>query len=101
MRLQPADKYVVACHRVKTYEAKLAALNAVNSALQKENEQLREDLEDAMQPKTDAGNAGYMQSAAMHGRFSGSWSYFQQLQVMLYCPGGRLLKQESLLIFRP
>ena len=43
--------------RVKTYEAKLAALNAVNSALQKENEQLREDLEDAMQPKTDAGES--------------------------------------------
>jgi len=41
--------------RVKQYEAKLAALNALNSALQKENEQLREDLDEAVQPKTESG----------------------------------------------
>jgi hypothetical protein len=40
---------------VKTYEAKLAALNALNSALQKENEQLQEDLEYAQEPKTESG----------------------------------------------
>ncbi len=30
------------CSRTKQYEGKLAALNAINNALQKENEQLRE-----------------------------------------------------------
>eukprot|EP00775_Hariotina_reticulata_P007626 gene7626-7828_t len=39
---------------VKQYEAKLAALNALNSALQKENEQLREELDEAVQPKTES-----------------------------------------------
>lgn len=33
-------------HRVKSYESKLAALNALNGALQKENEQLQAQLED-------------------------------------------------------
>lgn len=47
--------YGFSTHRVKGYEAKLAALNALNSALQKENESLRADLEDAQEPKTDAG----------------------------------------------
>jgi hypothetical protein len=42
---------------VKSYEAKLAALNALNSALQKENEQLREDLEYAQEPRTESGGA--------------------------------------------
>ncbi|KAF8062760.1 CRTISO2 [Scenedesmus sp. PABB004] len=38
---------------VKQYEGKLAALSALNSALQKENEELRADLEEASAPKTD------------------------------------------------
>lgn len=44
-----------AARRVKSYEGKLAALNAVNSALQKENDQLRAELDEASAPKTDAG----------------------------------------------
>lgn len=40
---------------VKSYEAKLAALNALNSALEQENEQLREDLEIAHEPKAESG----------------------------------------------
>ena len=41
--------------RVKLYEGKLAALNAINSALQKENGQLRKQLARAEMPETDAG----------------------------------------------
>jgi hypothetical protein len=41
--------------RVKHYESKLAALNAINSALQKENDKLREELALAQDPTTDAG----------------------------------------------
>lgn len=41
--------------RVKQYESKLAALNAINSALQKENDKLREELAHAQDPTTDAG----------------------------------------------
>jgi hypothetical protein len=44
---------------VKSYETKLAALNALNSALQKENEDLRDDLEEALaregKPKAESG----------------------------------------------
>lgn len=45
----------LACNRVKQYESKLAALNAINSALQKENDKLRKDLARASMPTTDAG----------------------------------------------
>lgn len=41
--------------RVKQYEGKLAALSALNSALQKECDQLRDELDEALQPKTEAG----------------------------------------------
>lgn len=41
--------------RVKQYESKLAALNAINSALQKENDKLRAELAEAQDPTTDAG----------------------------------------------
>lgn len=45
----------IPAHRAKQYEAKLAALNAINSALQKENEQLRRDSRNARAPTSDAG----------------------------------------------
>jgi hypothetical protein len=41
--------------RVKQYEGKLAALNAINSALQNENGQLRKQLARAELPENDAG----------------------------------------------
>lgn len=40
-------------YRVKGYESKLAALSAINSALQKENDKLRKDA--ARLPVSDAG----------------------------------------------
>lgn len=45
------------CCSVKQYEAKLAALNAISSALQKENQQLREELADAAAPRTEDGES--------------------------------------------
>lgn len=53
---------------VKAYEAKLAALNALNSALQKENEQLRDDLEVALEPKNEPGGLLYCQQHTRYRR---------------------------------
>lgn len=46
---------ITGAFRVKHYESKLAALNAINSALQKENDKLSEELAVAQDPTTDAG----------------------------------------------
>lgn len=49
---------------VKSYETKLAASNALNSALQKENEDLREDLEEALAQERKAESGGHRQREA-------------------------------------
>lgn len=49
---------------VKSYETKLAASNALNSALQKENEDLREDLEEALAQERKAESGGHRQGEA-------------------------------------
>lgn len=53
MQIHPACHH--ACCRVKTYEKKVAALSAINSGLQKENDKLRKDLAHRAMPTTDAG----------------------------------------------
>lgn len=55
---------VCAACSVKSYETKLAASNALNSALQKENEDLREDLEEALAQERKTESGGHIQGGA-------------------------------------